>query len=603
MALSIDDIIELVRNKQAELPNGQLVENQVAQFVEEMQGWIKNMDFSLPEGTTIIAYSGEANTDFAWEVAREVSTIAGDNAIYIRDTSPGELLNDPRMKRILKKMLGDVGYEMVCNGYDSSGKRIPGGGCGFGNNVQSLADFISGQFMQRASGTSSNIVVLVPKGVIQDKVFAVTELKQIFENKNFKTINGISKENLKAIYNTGEAGRNAVYDILQKTSQRALGDNLGVVDQAKSFYQEIGEYGILTETSSPYAITGCYDTNGSLIGIQLDEKGKGTIIEPPQGTVYKSEYTTDTYIDEAKMAELFGEDRYKNLSDYEKKQAADLSNKLDKFLNSTDSQDGTSKTTTVTETTAGDMNTKQSSTGNSNSTSDSGTKHTGSSDSDSTKSNTGESSDKTAGAQESSGGDDAGTKHTGTGDSNTGDDRTTKHTGTADADIKDTIDSKHTGVDGTSGKSSSSKDGTKVDLESESAKRYLAATGKTADDLNDIDKAMLKVANNFATNPKETSELAKSLGKYDDLMKVGEKVGGYVDVVCTTIFAAKAIYDASEAYKNGDTNSAIGIVAGALTEFAVSTIGGMAVTELIAPYLIGLGVTFGPVGYRKTMDS
>ena len=35
-----------------------------------MQGWIKNMDFSLPEGTTIIAYSGEANTDFAWEVAR-----------------------------------------------------------------------------------------------------------------------------------------------------------------------------------------------------------------------------------------------------------------------------------------------------------------------------------------------------------------------------------------------------------------------------------------------------------------------------------------------------------------------------------------------------
>lgn len=71
MALSIDDIIELVRNKQAELPNGQLVENQVAPFVEEMQGWIKNMDFSLPEGATIIAYSGEANTDFAWEVAKK----------------------------------------------------------------------------------------------------------------------------------------------------------------------------------------------------------------------------------------------------------------------------------------------------------------------------------------------------------------------------------------------------------------------------------------------------------------------------------------------------------------------------------------------------
>lgn len=459
---------------------------------------------------------------------KEVSTIAGDNAIYIRDTSSGELLNDPRMKRILKKMLGDVGYEMVCNGYDSSGKRIPGGGCGFGNGVQSLADFISGQFMQRASGTSSNIVVLVPKGVIQDKVFAVTELKQIFENKNFKTINGFSKENLKSIYNTGEAGRNAVYDILQKTSQRALGDNLGVVEQAKSFYQAIGEYGILTETSSPYTITGCYDTNGSLIGIQLDEKGKGTIIEPPQGTAYKSEYT-NTYTDEARLAELFGEERYKNLSDYEKKQAADLSNKLDKFLNSTDSQDGTTKNTTVTDTTAGDTNTKQSFTGNSDSTSDSGTKHTGSSDSDGTKSNTGESSDKTAGTQESSGGDDSSAKKTGTGDSSTGDDGTTKHTGTADADIKDTIASKHTGVEGTSGKSSSSKEGTKVDLESESAKKYLAATGKTADDLNDIDKVMLKIAGKFADNPKEASE------------------------------------------------------------FAVSTAFGMALTELISPYLIGAG--------------
>lgn len=188
MALSIDDIIEFVRRKEDTLPNGKLAESQVVQFVEEMQGWIKDMDFSLPEGTTIVAYSGEANTDLTWEVAREVSTIAGDKAIYIRDTPAGELLNDPRLEKTLKGMLGDTSYEMVCNGYDSSGKLIPGGGCGFGNNVQSLADFISGQFMQRASGTSSNIVVLVPKGVIQDKVFAVTELKQIFENKNFKTI-------------------------------------------------------------------------------------------------------------------------------------------------------------------------------------------------------------------------------------------------------------------------------------------------------------------------------------------------------------------------------------------------------------------------------
>ena len=220
--MSIDDIVELIRSKQIELSGEELDKNQITRLVKEIQSWIMQMDFTLPEGTTVVAYSGEANTDYAWEVAREVSTIAGDKAIYIRDTPPGELLNDLRFTDALEQMLGIDVYQMVCNGYDVNGNRIPNGGCGFGDNIQSLADFISGQFMQRASGTSGNIVVLVPKGVIQDKVFAVTELKQIFANKDFNTINGISKENLKAIYNTGEVGRNAVYDILQKNIPKII---------------------------------------------------------------------------------------------------------------------------------------------------------------------------------------------------------------------------------------------------------------------------------------------------------------------------------------------------------------------------------------------
>ena len=216
MSLNISDIIKFVDDKQIEFEGKTLNDKQITEFIIELQNQIKQMDFNLPERTTIVAYSGEANGgDYAWEVAREISAIAGDNAVYIRDTPPGELLNDKEFTDTLKSILGKEKYEMVCNGCDTSGNRIPNDGCGFGDNIQSLADFISGQFMQRASGTSGNIAVLVPKGVIQDKVFAVTELKQIFANKDFNTINGISKENLKAIYNTGEVGRNAVYDILQ----------------------------------------------------------------------------------------------------------------------------------------------------------------------------------------------------------------------------------------------------------------------------------------------------------------------------------------------------------------------------------------------------
>lgn len=83
MALSIDDIVERIKYKEVEFLGKKLEKDQIVQFVKELQGWIMQMDFSLPEGTTVVAYSGEANTDYAWEVAREISTIAGDEAIYI----------------------------------------------------------------------------------------------------------------------------------------------------------------------------------------------------------------------------------------------------------------------------------------------------------------------------------------------------------------------------------------------------------------------------------------------------------------------------------------------------------------------------------------
>ena len=74
----------------------------------------------------------------------------------------------------------------------------------------------------------------------------------------------------------------------------------------------------------------------------------------------------------------------------------------------------------------------------------------------------------------------------------------------------------------------------------------------------DIDKAVLKIADKFANNPKEASEFAKTLSKYDDIIKVGENIGGVVDAICTAIYAGKTIYDAYNAYKNGDTDGAVG---------------------------------------------
>ena len=449
--LSIEDIVKLVRNKQVEFEGKELDEKQIAQFVDEIQSWIRQMDFTLPEGTTIVAYSGGANgKDYAWEVAREISTIAGDEAVYIRDTPPGELLNDVRFIDALETMLGEDAFQSVCNGYDSSGKRIPEGGCGFGEGIQSLADYISGQFMKRATGTSGNIVVLVPKGVAEDKVFAVTELKQIFENSHFKTINGISKEQLKSIYNSGEVGKNAVYSILQETSQRAIMDTEGVADQAKSLYQAIGKHGILNGNTNSFSILSCYDESGTLIGIQLDMEGKGTIIPPPANTAYQTPTAHEIgYATEAELIERFGEERYRNYTDLEKKQVAELDYML--------------------------------------------------------------------------------------------------------------------------------RNATEIDMDSipaDKLKSYLKSAGKTVDQLDDKDKAILGLSYTMEADPQSVKGILGFVNKHDSLIKMGTNVAGAVDIICTVVYAGMTIYESYEAYQEGNTDKAIGKVTGMAAELTVSSVDG-----------------------------
>ncbi len=611
MSKTVQDIIEFIYEwrENKGIPNDiKLENNQVITFVTELQNQIEQMDFSIPSDTTIIAYSGQVNGIPAHEVAEKISKLEGNGAFFISDLPAGTLLCDENRKNLLTALANVVGEKnasKILSGYDLDGNRVASGGCGFGDNLLSIDDFVCAKLMGETQGASSNIIVLAPEGIKIEGVFADTEIKQIFENDTFNTINGISKGQLQEIYNSGEIGKRAVYDILEKTSKSAVGNSINCDGAARNVL-EAYRSGILNPESNSFTISACYDTNGNFIGIQLDEKGKGTIIEPPQGTVYKSEYT-NTYTDEAKLAELFGEERYNNLSDYEKKQAADLSNKIDEFLNSTDSEgDKTSKSNT-----SSDADTKKTTTGTSDTTDDAGTKHTGTDDTDSSKTNTGESSDKTTGTNESSSGDNSDTQKTEGSDTSTSDAGSSKyggdtdtsgdgkgtHTSSNDADIKDGNSSKYIPGESTSDKSTSSKKGRDVDLESESAKKYLGSTGKAADELDDIDKAMINIANKCAKDPDGVSDFAKSLGKYDDIIKAGSNTLGYVDAVCTAIYAIQAVYDASEAYEEGNTNTAIGIVAGAVAELVVSTVGAIAIASAISACLMAVGgIVAGPIG-------
>lgn len=54
---TIDDIIKFVE-EYGEKVGRQLQGEEIADFVKQLQQEISKMDFSLPEGTTVIAYAG-----------------------------------------------------------------------------------------------------------------------------------------------------------------------------------------------------------------------------------------------------------------------------------------------------------------------------------------------------------------------------------------------------------------------------------------------------------------------------------------------------------------------------------------------------------------
>ena len=211
MALSVTDIINFVENWRSNnglADNVKLSESQIVNFVSELQHQIEQMDFSVKEGTIIVGYSGYSNGEQTWKIAEQVSTVAGKGATYISDLPAGTLIGKSRtdLEKALTKVVGSVNAEKIISGYDSSGNRIPGGSCGFGEGLLSLDDFVSAKLMGETKGANSNLIVFVPEGVDPTKVFATTELDRIFANKTFSTINGIPKAQLQEIYNTGANG-------------------------------------------------------------------------------------------------------------------------------------------------------------------------------------------------------------------------------------------------------------------------------------------------------------------------------------------------------------------------------------------------------------
>lgn len=196
MSLSIDDIIKFIVDYKA--TNGVIsTEEQIAKFVGELQEKISFMDFSVPNGTTIIGYTGESNGVGAWKIVKEVSSGLGDDATYISELQAGKLMNNSEFKEALMQLVGSEQsiFDAVTSGYAPDGTRIPNGKCGYGDYL-SIDDFVSSKLMGESTGISENLIVFAPEEISPSKVFGTTEVENIFKNNSIQYINGISKSEL-----------------------------------------------------------------------------------------------------------------------------------------------------------------------------------------------------------------------------------------------------------------------------------------------------------------------------------------------------------------------------------------------------------------------
>ena len=220
------DIVDFAENWRSAngLGEGKLTDEQISRFVGELQERVAKMDYSIPEGSTVIGYSGNSNGEQVWKIVREAAHAEGSAGFYISDLPAGRLLNDGfrrDLRTAIEKIAGSKeAAERILGGWYGSESRSVWSG--FGEFV-SLDDFVSAKLMGESTGVSGNFVVFSPEEIAENRVFACTEAQKLFENGSCRYINGIDKEFLRSVYSRGAEGRRAFYQIISETSKSVAG--------------------------------------------------------------------------------------------------------------------------------------------------------------------------------------------------------------------------------------------------------------------------------------------------------------------------------------------------------------------------------------------
>lgn len=231
------------------------------------------MDFSVPDGTTIILYTGQSNRKNVWEIVENTSDLLGDSASFISNLPAGELLRNKAFKDALMDLVDkDVNtFNKITSGNDN-GVRLEGGSSGYGDYL-SLDDFVSKKIVSGSTNASNNLIFFCPEEVDMTKVLPITELPAALNNGTYEYINGIPKSMFVDLYESGNT--DAIYQLLSRLSKEVVGDTKGIPEQASLLQRAIGEGGILSRTGEEFGLTLYFDELTGQLTAQLFSNSKG----------------------------------------------------------------------------------------------------------------------------------------------------------------------------------------------------------------------------------------------------------------------------------------------------------------------------------------
>lgn len=306
--------------------------------------------------------------------------------------------------------------------------------------VEKLQAKQSEYWMRQLPDDSNGIWLNVTDDMPHSDNVVKASVEVILKNDSIEHINGVSKQDLQFVLESGDAGSQSVVDILKVTAQDAAD-----IPNTNSNWFVSSE--LLEQKPDTYTIYNCYDADGKFVGVEFTKAGIDIPLISQNADdllrVDTAEFAGDfaKYADDARLVEVFGYDNYVNFSDWERTQAKQI-----EYL--------TRQVTNL--------------------------------------------------------------------------------------------------------------EGAPVD--NQILNSYLAGSGKTIDQLDDMDRIAIRVSESLVNDSPSVPKLLKAAKNYEKIAKVSSVVGNVVDIAGTAFFIGKSIYDTQAAYDAGNEYEVAGIVAGAATK-------------------------------------